>query len=131
MIVLLAAILSGLTLNLAFSSTLIQPDWALALLAATLLVHRGNWPWVLPAGAIHDLILHGEPGVSFLMLALMPTATIWLDAVLGAGLPQRLLLAASACLSLPLEGWSWTAAPLTFLLCLVAWHRLAARYATA
>ncbi len=128
---LLLAALAGLALNLAFTPAMTQPDWALALLTAAMLVHRRNWIWALPAAAIHDLTLHWSAGASLPVLLLIPPAMIWLDGTLGAGLPQRLLLAALACLTLPVNGWPWPAAALTFLLCLVAWHRLAPRYATA
>ncbi len=131
MIALLTAAIAGLALNLAFTPAMTQPDWALALLTAAILVHRHNWVWALPATALHDLTLHWSAGATLPALAIIPPAMIWLDSMLGAGLPQRLLLAAIACLMLPANGWPWQAALLTFLLCLVAWSRLAPRYATA
>ncbi|MFQ5519160.1 MAG: hypothetical protein ACE5E3_04070, partial [Mariprofundus sp.] len=90
--------LFGISLNLAFSSSLTQPDWALALLLASLLAHRNNWVWVLPCILIHDVLLYWSFGISFIIVAMIPLAMIYLDQHLGAGIPQRLLLLTVAVL---------------------------------
>ncbi|MFQ5345000.1 MAG: hypothetical protein ACE5DZ_03460 [Mariprofundus sp.] len=131
MIAIIIPILSllGLSLNLAFSSALIQPDWALALLLASLLAHRHNWVWVLPCILIHDVVLYWSLGIGFLMLALVPLAMIYLDQHLGAGLPQRLLLMLVTVLALLQPGWGLQACLLTLCLCVPVWHLLTRQYA--
>ncbi len=121
--------LLGISLNLAFSNTLMQPDWALALLLASLLAHRHNWVWVLPCVLIHDVVLYWSFGASFLMMALVPLTMIYLDQHLGAGLPQRLLLMLAVVLSLLQPGWGLAASLLTLCLCIPAWHLLTRQYA--
>jgi len=122
--------LLGLSLNLAFASTLVQPDWALAVLLASLLAHRHNWVWVLPGVLIHDVVLYWSFGVSFLIMAILPLAMIYLDQHLGIGLPQRLTLMLLAVLaSLLWPGWGLSACLLTLCLCIPVWHLLTRRYA--
>jgi len=131
MIAITIALLSllGLSLNLAFASTLMQPDWALALLLASLLAHRHNWVWVLPGVLIHDVVLYWSFSASFLTMAIFPLAMIYLDQHLGSGLPQRLALMLVAVLSLLWPGWGLSAALLTLCLCIPVWHVLTRRYA--
>jgi len=121
--------LLGISLNLAFSSTMSQPDWALALLLASLLAHRNNWIWVLPCSLIHDLILYWSFGLVALTMAIIPVAMIYLDHQLGAGLPQRIALMCAAVLVLPAIGWDMQAAALTLCLCVPIWHVLTRHYA--
>ncbi len=121
--------LLGISLNLAFSSTMSQPDWALALLLASLLAHRNNWIWVLPCALIHDLILYWSLGTIALMMAIIPLAMIYLDQHLGAGLPQRIALMLVATLALPALGWDLQASALTLCLCVPVWHLLTRQYA--
>jgi len=121
--------LLGLSLNLAFASTLMQPDWALALLLASLLAHRHNWVWVLPGVLVHDVVLYWSFSLSFLIMALFPLAMIYLDQHLGIGLPQRLALMLVAVLSLLWPGWGLSAALLTLCLCIPVWHLLTRQYA--
>jgi hypothetical protein len=131
MIALLISVLAllGISLNLAFASTLAQPDWALALLLASLLAHRHNWVWVLPVVLLHDLALYWSFSLSFLVMALLPAAMIYLDQHLGAGLPQRIALMLLAVLTLLRPGWGLSAALLTVCLCVPVWHLLTRRYA--
>ena len=119
--------LLGISLNLAFAS-MTQPDWALALLLASLLAHRNNWLWVLPCALIHDLILYWSFGISVIIMASIPIAMIYLDYQLGAGLPQRLALMFAALLALPALGWSLQASALTLCLCIPVWHALTSQY---
>ena len=121
--------LLGISLNLAFSNTLTQPDWALALLLASLLAHRQNWAWVLPCVLFHDGVFYWSFGASFLMVALVPLAMIYLDQQLGAGLPQRLLLMLAIVLSLLQPGWGLAASLLTLCLCIPVWYLLTRQYA--
>jgi hypothetical protein len=121
--------LLGLSLNLAFASTLMQPDWALALLLASLLAHRHNWVWVLPGVLVHDVVLYWSFSLSFLIMALFPLAMIYLDQHLGIGLPQRLALMLVAVLSLLWPGWGLSATLLTLCLCIPVWHLLTRQYA--
>jgi len=121
--------LLGISLNLAFSTTMSQPDWALALLLASLLAHRNNWLWVLPCALIHDLILYWSFGTMALIMAMIPLAMIYLDHHLGAGLPQRIALMLAAILALPALGWDMQAAVLTLCLCVPVWHLLTRKYA--
>lgn len=121
--------LLGLNLNLAFASLLAQPDWALALLLASLLAHRSNWIWVLPAALVHDLVLHWTALATLPVLAVIPIAMIYFDRHLGAGLPQRVaLMVLTVLLLLPL-GWGLQAALLTICLCLPLWYLLTKQYA--
>lgn len=121
--------LLGLSLNLAFSTSLTQPDWALALLLAALLARRHNWVWVLPCIVLHDLVLHWSVGLSAVVVALIPLAMIYFDQHLGAGLPQRIVLMILASISLLYWGWAATALLLTLCLCVPIWHLLTGLYA--
>lgn len=126
-VVLLAML--GLSLNLAFSTSMIQPDWAMALLLAGILARRHNWIWVLPCIFIHDIVLHWTVGLSFLVVALIPLGMIYFDQHLGAGLPQRIMMMIVASLTLLHWGWGVTALLLTLLLCVPIWHLLTGLYA--
>ncbi|NWF35439.1 hypothetical protein [Mariprofundus sp. KV] len=121
--------LLGLSLNLAFSTSLTQPDWALALLLAGILARRHNWVWVLPGIVLHDLVLYWSVGLSSAVIALIPLAMIYFDQHLGAGLPQRIVLMTLATLSLLHWGWDATALLLTLALCVPIWHLLTGLYA--
>jgi len=120
--------LFGLSLNLAFSNVMAQPDWALALLLASILAHRNNWIWVLPCALLHDLVLYWSFGMVVIVLALIPLAMIYLDQRLGVGLPQRVLLMLAAVLVLPVSGWSLQACVLTLCLCVPVWYVLTRQY---
>jgi len=124
-----ALTLLGISLNLAFANTLIQPDWALALLLASLLAHRHNWLWVLPCMLIHDVVLFWSFSSSFFIMALLPLAVIYLDQHLGTGLPQRLALMLVAVLSLLWPDWGLMTCVLTLCLCIPVWYMLTRRYA--
>ncbi len=124
-----ALALLGISLNLAFANALMQPDWALALLLASLLAQRHNWVWVLPCMLIHDLVLFWSFSSSFFIMALLPLAVIYLDQHLGAGLPQRLALMLVAVLSLLWPGWGLVTCLLTLCLCIPVWYMLTRRYA--
>ncbi len=121
--------LLGVSLNLAFANVLTQPDWALALLLASLLAHRHNWVWVLPGVLIHDVVLYWSFSLSFIIMALLPLAMIYLDQHLGAGLPQRLVLMLVAVLSLLWPGWGLSAILLSLCLCIPVWYLLTRQYA--
>jgi len=121
----------GSSFNLAFASSMIQPDWALALLLGSLLSHRGNWVWVLPGVAMHDLILHWSLWVCLPMVAAIPLALIYLDEHLGVGLPQRMLLLLLVTLMLLPWGWSAQAWLLTISLTVPVWYALTKQYAYA
>jgi len=119
----------GMGLNLAFSASLTQPDWALALLLAAMLAHRKNWMWVLPCTLVHDLMLHWSIGISFITMAIIPFAMIYLDQSLGAGIPQRVILMIAATLSLAEWGWGAQTVMLTLCLCVPIWYLLTGLYA--
>jgi len=125
---LLLAVL-GISLNLAFAGVLMQPDWALALLLASLLAHRHNWGWVLPAVLVHDVIFYGSLNINFIIMGILPLGMIYLDQHLGAGLPQRLMLMLTVVLGLLWPGWSVSACLLTLCLCIPIWHLLTRQYA--
>ncbi len=124
-----ALALLGISLNLAFANALMQPDWSLALLLASLLAHRHNWVWVLPCMLIHDVVLFWSFSSSFFIMALLPLAMIYLDQHLGSGLPQRLALMLVAVLSLLWPGWGLVTCLLTLCLCIPVWYMLTRRYA--
>lgn len=126
--VLLLALL-GLNMNMAFSSSLIQPDWAMTLLLASLLAKRHNWFWVLPAILLHDVTLYWSVATVFMVVAMIPLAMIYLDQHLGAGLPQRLVLLVLALLAMMADGWTLQACLLTLCLCIPVWHLLTRQYA--
>jgi len=128
-ITMLLLALLGISLNLAFGGALMQPDWALALLLASLLAHRHNWVWVLPAVFIHDVVLYWSLNLNFVMMSALPLAMIYLDQHLGAGLPQRLMLMLAVVLSLLWPGWGLSACLLTLCLCIPTWHMLTKQYA--
>jgi len=119
----------GISLNLAFSASLTQPDWALALLLAALLAHRRNWLWVLPCTLLHDLMLHWSVGLSFIIMAMIPLAMIYLDQNLGAGILQRVILMITATLTLAEWGWGLQTVVLTLCLCVPVWYTLTGLYA--
>jgi len=126
-VVLLA--LLGLSLNLAFSASLTQPDWAMSLLLAGILARRHNWVWVLPGIFIHDIVLHWSVGLSFTFVALIPFVMIYFDEHLGVGLPQRVIMMFIATLSLLHWGWEFTAVLLTLCFCVPIWYLLTSLYA--
>ncbi len=121
--------LIGMALNLAFSGSLLQPDWSLALLLASLLAHRQNWIWVIPAILIHDFIFYSSFSASFVALLLLPASMIYLDRHLGSGLPQRVVLMFIAGLSLLWPEWGFPATILTICLALPLWHLMTRIYA--
>ncbi len=121
--------LLGMSLNLAFSASLSQPDWAMAVLLAAILAHRNNWIWVLPCAFLHDVILHWSFGSSFIVMALIPLAMIYLDKHLGPGIPQRVLIMLAAILALANWGWTTQALLLTLCLCVPVWYQLTGLYA--
>ena len=121
----------GSSFNLAFASSMIQPDWGLALLLGSLLAHRGNWVWVLPGVAVHDLILHWSLWASLPAVAIIPVALIYLDEHLGEGLPQRMLLLLLASSCMVIWGWSMAAWLLTICLTIAIWYMLTKQYAFA
>jgi len=118
----------GVSLNLAFPTAMTQPDWALALLLASLLAHRNNWIWVLPCALLHDLVLYWSIGSMVVLMGVIPLAMIYLDQHLGAGLPQRVVLMLVAVWSLLSLGWSVQACVLTMCLCVPVWHILTRQY---
>ncbi|MDX8406369.1 MAG: hypothetical protein R8K50_09520 [Mariprofundus sp.] len=121
--------LLGLCLNMAFSGSLVQPDWAMALLLASLLAHRHNWFWVMPVVLLHDIVLYWAPASGFIVIVLIPLAMIYLDQHLGAGLPQRMLLLLLSLLIMMSDGWTVPASLLTLCLCVPVWHLLTRQYA--
>lgn len=127
--VIVALALLGLNLNLAFAALLAQPDWALALLLASLLAHRSNWVWVLPAALVHDVVLHWSALATMPVLAVMPMAMIYFDRHLGPGLPQRVILMLLVTMPLLPLGWGLQAWLLTIFLCVPFWYLLTKRYA--
>lgn len=122
-LILLGALV-GIMLNLAASSLLVQPDWALALLLAALLARRSSWPWILPAVLVHDVALFWSPLVTFPLMALIPPVLAYIDAAIGPGLPQRAGLMLAATMPLLWYGGGFTPWLLTLLLCIPIWYSL-------
>lgn len=118
----------GIIINLAFSGYLIQPDWSLALLLASLLAHRGAWYWVIPGAAIHDLLLNGSVWGNFPWMLLIPLLLPRLDFQLGPGLPQRAFF--MVVVTLPLMSFHWPVSSwlLTLLLCVPLWYLMVRYY---
>lgn len=121
--------LIGIALNLSFSGSLLQPDWSLALLLASLLAHRHNWVWVIPAMLVHDLTFYWSFQSSFIVISLLPALMIYLDRHLGVALPQRVVLMFAAALSMLWPGWEPSAALLTICLAVPTWHVMTRIYA--
>jgi hypothetical protein len=121
--------LFGIMMNLSLSGLIIQPDWSAALLLASILAQRSNWPWVLPGFWIHDLTLHWSSLVCLPAVALLPFLLAQTDSRLGAGLPQRLVLMVLALLPLLWAGWAAPQWLLTIALCIFSWHFIANAYA--
>ncbi len=118
---------AGLGLNLASGGTP-QPDWALALLLAALLARRHAWPWILPAILIHDLTLYWSVWGVFPVACLLPYSIARLDALFGAGLPQRLVLMILLTLPMLWHGVGIGQWLLTAALCIPVWYLLVQRY---
>lgn len=118
---------AGLCLNLA-SGGIPQPDWALALLLAVLLARRHTWPWVLPTILIHDLTLYWSVWGVFPIACLLPFSISSLDAQLGAGLPQRLVLLVLLTLPMLWHGFGVLQWLLTLILCIPVWYFLVHLY---
>lgn len=121
--------LFGIMLNLALAGLVAQPDWSAALLLASLLTQRSNWPWVLPGIWVHDLTLHWSSLVCLPVVALLPFLLSRSDARLGAGLPQRVAFMIACLLPLLWYGWTVQQWLLTLMLCIFAWHVIARNYA--
>jgi len=119
----------GLVLNLAFSESLLQPDWSLALLLGALLAHRGYWPWVFSGTALHDLVLYWSPFITLPWMMLVPVIMIWSDAQAGPSLVQRLIIMSLMAMSLWLSSWTLQAAILTLLFIAVIWYMVAQKHA--
>ncbi len=118
---------AGLGLNLASGGTP-QPDWALALLLATLLARRHTWPWVLPAILVHDLALYWSVWGVFPIACLFPYVLTRLDSQIGAGLPQRLVFMTLLTLPMLWHGAGVTQWLLTISLCIPIWYMLVQLY---
>jgi hypothetical protein len=121
--------LLGILLNLSLSGLVLQPDWSAALLLASVLAQRGNWPWVIPGFWIHDLALHWSSLVCLPIVAILPFLLSRADAHLGAGLPQRVVLMIISLLPLLHSGWSAPQWLMTICTCIFVWHFLARSYA--
>gem|GEM_PF-1288573 len=113
----------GLALSLG-SVGIVQPDWALALLLATLLARRGSWPWVLPSMLVHDLTLYWSVWGAFPLSCLLPFFLAGLDSRIGAGLPQRLALMALVSSAMLWHGAGTIQWLLTLTLCIPIWYLL-------
>jgi len=106
-----------------------QPDWSAALLLASLLAQRSNWPWVLPGVWLHDLMLHWSSLICLPVIAFLPWLLTQADVRLGAGLPQRIILMIIGLLPLLWNGWAFPQWLLTLMLCIFVWHFIAKAYA--
>ncbi|MDQ6979571.1 MAG: hypothetical protein Q9M09_05240 [Mariprofundaceae bacterium] len=115
-------VLVGLCLNWLVPATINQPDWGFALLLGALLAQwRYIW-WVLPWACLHDLVLYWTLWPSIFVWLSLPLLLIWLDALAGAGLPQRMLLLLLAHGVLLGLGWSLPSLILTLLLSVWCWY---------
>ncbi|MES0370971.1 MAG: hypothetical protein ABUK11_01715, partial [Mariprofundaceae bacterium] len=129
--VILLLSLLGMMLNLSLAGLIIQPDWSAALLLASILAQRGNWPWAVPGFWIHDLTLHWSSLVCLPVIALIPFLLARTDAHLGVGLPQRIALMIMGLLPLLWADWAFSQWLLTLLLCIFSWYLIARTYAKA
>jgi hypothetical protein len=127
--IILLACLLGIIINLSFSGSLIQPDWALALLTAAVLTHRGSWIWVAIATCFHDLIFHWSPLVSLPWILASPFIIAWSDAQIGPNLLQRFFAMLMVISSLLWAEWGVIACLLTLLLCIAFWFIMVRFYA--
>lgn len=114
----------GLLFNLAFAGSLVQPDWALALLMAALLARVGSWPWVIPGVLAHDLAIFWSPLGIAPVAACAPFLLRRIDEQLGAALPQRLLLLLLMSLPMLWHGLGADQWLLTLLLSVPVWYGL-------
>lgn len=117
--------LTGMMINLSFSSVLTQPDWALALLIAALLSHRQHWYWVLPLLLLHDWTLHWSPFAFAIVIAAVPLLILWIDHRLGPAVPQRLIGMFIGTLPMLWMDWGFIAWVLTNLMALCCWYLMA------
>lgn len=122
--VILLLCIAGVVCNLAFSGLAMQPDWSLALLLASVLAHRGNWIWALPATFVHDLSLQWSVWMCVPFMALTPALMAMLDFQAGPGLPQRFFVLLMNTIPLLYWGWGFDTWLLTVLLCLPVWYIL-------
>jgi len=117
----LVAALAGMVLSLA-SGGMMQPDWSLGILLGALLARRSNWPWVLPAVFVHDLMLYWTPWGAFPAACLVPLLLARLDSQIGAGVLQRLAMLVFVTLPMLAHGSGYMQWLLTVLLCIPIWH---------
>ncbi len=125
----LLACLLGILVNISFAGTSVQPDWALALLTAAVLAHRGNWIWVSIATAIHDLVFYWSPLISLPWILAAPIIIAWSDEQIGSNLIQRLFVMVMVLASLLWSGWSLASCLITILLCISFWYAMVRFYA--
>jgi len=121
--------IAGVILNLAFSESLLQPDWALALLLGALLAHRGYWPWVFAGTALHDLAFYWSVFTTLPWMMLVPVLMIWSDAQAGASLVQRCVIMGLMVMTLWVADWTLQAVLLTFMLTTIVWYIVAQKHA--
>lgn len=126
LVILVALLLLALTWSL--SGAWLQADWCLAVLTSSLLAHRGNWPWVLPSIALHDIILFDSPWATFPFAAATPFLLARFDAQLGAALPQRVFLLLFVCAPLLLWTSSISIYVLTVFSALPCWYAFVRHY---
>jgi len=119
----------GLCVSLGFSGHIMQPDWALALLLASLFAYRNSWPWVLPGIAAHDVILYWSVWGSLPLAAAVPFLLSHIDRDIGTALIYRVILAGVVCCPLLWFGTGFIQWLLTFMLCVPLWHWLTRRHA--
>lgn len=120
--------IGGMGASLALTGQVAQPDWALALLLATLLARRNSWPWVLPCILVHDLVLYWNPMGTFPFAALSPFLLASSDAQLGPALPQRIAIMLFVSIGMLWQGAFVTTWILTLMLCVPIWYGLAGVY---
>ncbi|RMG90826.1 MAG: hypothetical protein D6703_06885 [Zetaproteobacteria bacterium] len=121
--------LLGMALNLAFSHVLIQPDWTLAILAGTVLAHRGSWVWVAPLAAMHDLLFFDSLWGLLPVVLVLPLALPYLDFHLGPALPQRFVFMLLSLVPMLMFGVPFVSCVLTAACMLPVWHYMARYYA--
>ena len=119
---LICLLLPGLWLNWLLSASIIQPDWAAAILLGALLAQRRYALWIIPVAIIHDLMMYWAiwPGMLFWLLA--PLFLTWLDGLAGTGWPQRLILVAFMPICWWWLGWSPSASLLTAMMAFFFWY---------
>ncbi|MDX8383675.1 MAG: hypothetical protein R8M45_06305 [Ghiorsea sp.] len=101
-----------------------QPDWCLGLLLGALLGTKYDWPWILPALCVHDLVLFWSLNITFPYIFMVVLLLGIIDKRLGCGQPQRWVGLVLGCIPLLWAGLSMLSGLMTMLLTVGVWFWL-------